>query len=196
MGSAKIWWTHALCFLLILTYRMFAVYDFCFLFSLWEWGALPQLNWEAPTGFFCQEVSSVPWRCVGFWRKFYLSWAAAAGSLAKMGWVGWICSWVDWEVQNGTTLGGVSMWKLQVWYIYIYMYMIQHVAMQRNIGCMCCVILKSLSFLAGLLLVWSMDVDFDVPLYHRSLLAAVNQVRVTCLRRKMLHPQNKNILTP
>lgn len=120
MGSAKIWWTHALCFLLILTYRMFAVYDFCFLFSLWEWGALPQLNWEAPTGFFCQEVSSVPWRCVGFWRKFYLSWAAAAGSLAKMGWVGWICSWVDWEVQNGTTLGGGSMWKLQVWYIYVY----------------------------------------------------------------------------
>ena len=28
----------------------------------------------------------MPWRCVGFWRKLYLSWAAAAGSLAdKMG---------------------------------------------------------------------------------------------------------------
>lgn len=43
-------------------------------------------------GFFRQEVSSVPWRCVGFWRKFYLSWAAAAGSLAKMGWV---LSWLN-----------------------------------------------------------------------------------------------------
>lgn len=87
-------------------------------------GALPQLNWEAPTGFFRQEVSSVPWRCVGFWRKFYLSWAAAAGSLAKMGWVGWICSWVDWEVQNWYNPGGgggfnvetASMASECIWY--------------------------------------------------------------------------------
>lgn len=43
-------------------------------------------------------------------------------------------------------------------------------------------------------LVWSMDNDFDVPLYHRVLLAAVNRAFVICLRGKMLHPQ-KHILT-
>ena len=131
---------HVLCFLLVLTYRMFAVYDFCFFFHCGSGGPawiirgttrnstkLGSSDWKVS-----QEVSSVPWRCVGFWRKFYLRWAAAAGSLAKMGWVGWICSWVDWEVQNGTTLrGGVQCGDCRygIWMYMTSMYMIQHVAM-------------------------------------------------------------------
>lgn len=103
-----------------LTYRMFEVYDFCFLFSSWEWAALPQLNWEAPTGKFSSGSFFSAMALCWILEEVLFKLGSSCWQLGKDGFL--LVEYVHGRTGKyriGTTLGG-SMWKLQVWYIYVY----------------------------------------------------------------------------